>query len=159
MNRLTCCLVSLLASSSPPPHLHAQHCLSAYGVKQAVDAKGRRASFLLCCSKMEDMDMWMAERYLPPALKEKVRRYYVEVWAQHTGEGRGGGRRARLLLLGPVWGSLICPPVACSTCVGLQQTGDGQGAAALLIHLKSSMCVSVCGGSAWRVLALYSWLG
>lgn len=41
---------------------------------------------LLRCSKLEDMDMWMSERYLPPALKDKVRRYYVEVWAQHTGE-------------------------------------------------------------------------
>jgi hypothetical protein len=41
---------------------------------------------LACCSKMEDMDMWMAERYLSPAIKEKVRRYYVEVWAQHTGK-------------------------------------------------------------------------
>ena len=41
-------------------------------------------------SKLEDLDMWMAERFLPHGLKEKVRRYYVEVWAQHTG-GREWG--------------------------------------------------------------------
>lgn len=40
---------------------------------------------LLRCSKLEDMDMWMEERHLPAGVKDKVRRYYVEVWAQHTG--------------------------------------------------------------------------
>lgn len=36
--------------------------------------------------------MWMAERFLPGHLKDKVRRYYVEVWSQVTGEkGWGGG--------------------------------------------------------------------
>ncbi|GAB4822678.1 hypothetical protein N2152v2_009724 [Parachlorella kessleri] len=37
-------------------------------------------------NKLEDMDSWMSERHLRPQLREKVRQYYVEVWASHTGE-------------------------------------------------------------------------
>ncbi|GAB4823679.1 hypothetical protein N2152v2_010725 [Parachlorella kessleri] len=42
-------------------------------------------------TKMEDIDVWMSERYLPPDLKERVRQFYLEVWAQHTGAGMPEG--------------------------------------------------------------------
>ncbi|GAB4816667.1 hypothetical protein N2152v2_003713 [Parachlorella kessleri] len=38
-------------------------------------------------NKLEDVDIWMAERHLPPSLQRKVLGYYVDVWAQQTGAG------------------------------------------------------------------------
>ena len=59
------------------------------------------------CSKLEDVDIWMAERHLPKALQKKVLGYYVDVWAQQTGGGLGGGL-AGWLVGGWVQGRMAC---------------------------------------------------
>lgn len=48
-----------------------------------VSARARSAANLR--RKLEDTELWMAERRIPPDLQQQIRRFYFELWAPHTG--------------------------------------------------------------------------
>jgi CRP-like cAMP-binding protein len=48
-----------------------------------VSARARSSANLR--RKLEDTELWMAERRIPPDLQHQVRRFYFELWAPHGG--------------------------------------------------------------------------
>ncbi|KAG7668893.1 hypothetical protein Ndes2437B_g06625 [Nannochloris sp. 'desiccata'] len=48
-----------------------------------VSARARSAANLR--TKLEDTELWMAERRIPPDLQHQIRRFYFELWAPHGG--------------------------------------------------------------------------
>ena len=48
-----------------------------------ISAKSRGTQVVR--EKLEEVDLWADSRHIPSYIKEQVKRYYMEVWAPHTG--------------------------------------------------------------------------